>query len=93
VVAPGSTGQTLIVGTISAYCIASEHSAVDVLVSVSAQEMKTVEPKETAGHVSQRRFGNVGTKSGQRAGSRSCHASGNARMTRDVPVTAETEAK
>lgn len=93
VIAHGSTGQTLIVGAISAYCTASRHSAVDVLVSVSAQEMKTVEPKQTAGHVSQRRIGSVGTKSGQRAGSRSCHASRKARMNHYVPVIAETEAE
>jgi hypothetical protein len=38
-------------------------------------------------------MGNVGTKSGQRAGSRSCHAGREARMNRYVPVDAETEAR
>ena len=43
----GSTGQTLIVGVTSVSSIASRHSAVDVLVQASAQEMKTVEHKES----------------------------------------------
>lgn len=50
----------------------SKHSAVDFLVSVSAQEMKTVEPKQTALDGIGRLSGD-GTKSGQRAGTRSCN--------------------
>jgi hypothetical protein len=68
----GSTGVTLIAMQISAYSDASRHSAVDFLVSVSAQQMKTVEPKQTALNLIERPSG-VSAKSGQRAGIRSCN--------------------
>lgn len=68
--AAGSTGAKRISGRTWACCGGSNQSAVDFLVPTSAQEIKTVEPKEPALNLIERPSSD-GAKSGQRAGSRS----------------------